>query len=291
MEAGLPPAEGQIAGRLQPLRIGESIDAAIKLYRSQAVALWKAVAIVIVPLQVVQVIVTRVSLPSDVFVHDGSLYTFSGNGTAGTGGTVALILVGFLGLLGSLLATGAVFKLLLDAYLGRTPDWRESLAFARPRVGGLLWLGILTVVIVVIGFVLIIVPGIWLLVSFAVAVPALMQEDVRGLAALRRSRMLVRGHWWLTFARVLVAIIIAVLALAVLGAILKGIVDGITTNVTLFLSINGLVNAIATIVYTPFVAAVTTVIYIDLRVRKEALDLELLAAGATAPVVTPSLGG
>ena len=93
-------------------------------------------------------------------------------GALGQGGLQAL-----LGVLGQLLATGAVFKLQLDAYLGRPHDMEESFAFARGKILSLLWLGIVSTVLIAIGFVLLILPGIWLLVSFSVAVPVLMLLD------------------------------------------------------------------------------------------------------------------
>ena len=66
--AGAPGAPG--ADGLRPLGVGETLDTAIKLYRNNAVALWKVVAIIIVPLQVIDVIVRRVTLPSDVFLPE-----------------------------------------------------------------------------------------------------------------------------------------------------------------------------------------------------------------------------
>ena len=106
--------------RCAPLSVGETLDVALKLYRRNAVALWTIVASVIIPLEIIDIIVRRVTLPSDVFVHNGQLYTFTSGGSSGTSGTVALLLISLLGLFGQLLAHGATFKLLLDSYLGRT---------------------------------------------------------------------------------------------------------------------------------------------------------------------------
>lgn len=283
---------------LRPLGVGETLDTALKLYRNNAVALWTIVAIVIVPLEIIEVIVRRLSLPSDVFVSNGTLYTFTTSGSSGTGGTVALLLVALLGLLGQLLSTGASFKLVLDAYIGRTPDWRESFAFARHRFGSLLWLGILLTVLVAIGFLLLFIPGLWLIVATSVSVPALMLEGVGGFKAMRRSIDLVDTRWWATFARLLVAFLLY----AVLTFVIQELVSALTkalnvTNVTLWVAIDGVLRAVVIILMTPFIVAVLTTIYIDLRVRKEALDIELLASsfgppGSTVPpqptVVAPA---
>ncbi len=272
------------SGGLHPLGVGETLDSAIKVYRNNAPTLWKIVALVIVPVYIVEVLVRAAALPGGTFVHNGALYVSSTNGQSSAGSTVALLLVTFLGLLAELLATGAVFKLLLDSYLGRTVDWRESFAFARGRVLSLLWLSILTTVLVLIGFVLIVVPGIWFIVAASVAVPVLMLEGLGGFAAVRRSMQLVRGRWWATFGRLLTALLLYIVVSIILGIIVGAIARGLSvSSVGLWLIINGLLSAVVTIVLSPFVAAVITTVYVDLRVRKEALDLELLASHSAAP--------
>ncbi len=279
---GYGPAGGgsPSAPALRPLGVGETLDTALRVYRNNAVTLWKIVAIVIVPLEVIDVILRRVALPSGVFLHNGSLYVYSSTGSSGSSGTGPLIIASLLGFLAQLLASGAMFKLLIDHYLGRNTTWGESFAYAWSRFGALLWLAILTVVFVSIGFVLLVIPGIWLVVAVSVAVPALMYEGVGGFAAMKRSISLVDKHWWATFLRLLVAFILYVVASFIIGAIVGGLAAAFSVgNVTLYEIIYGILRALVVILLTPFTAAVVTVIYIDLRVRKEALDIELLAQG------------
>ena len=276
---------GQPSGRLRPLGLGETLDAAIKLYRNNAVTLWKIVALVIVPLEILQFIIRRISLPSDVFLLNGTLYTH-GNGT-GASGTVGLLAISILGLLGELLVTGAVFKLQLDAIMDRPHDIRESFEFARYKIWSLLWLGILSTILIAVGFILLVIPGIWLMVAICVAVPALMLEGVKGFQAMKRSMSLVDGRWWATFGRLIVAFILYGIVVAIFGAIASAITNSMT-NVTLFLLINVAVSTIGVILLSPFIAAVINWIYIDLRVRKEALDIEMLASGFGAPEAAPA---
>src|SRR5207244_4396625 len=123
----------------------------------------------------------------------------------------------------------------------------------------------------------------WLTVMWCVAIPAFMMEDVGALGALQRSSDLVKGRWWATLGRLLAAIVLLIVSLVVVGAIFGAVGNGLT-DVTLYLVLNGVGNVIADLVIVPFVAAVLTVIYIDLRVRKEALDIEVLAQGLGSPV-------
>jgi hypothetical protein len=281
---GLPGADAgsaQGAPELRPLGVGETLDVAIKLYRRNATTLWTIVALVVIPLQIFDVIVRRVSLPSDVFLSGGTLYSFSGQGT---GSVVVVVLASFLVAVATYIATGAVFEALISSYLGRPTTWRTSLAHARTRAGSLIWLAVITVVFVMIGFILFVLPGIWLVVAISVAVPALMFEGVGGFAAMKRSMELVDQRWWATFIRLLAAYVLLFAVIFGITALVSAIASGVTLhNVTLYVVLGGLANVIATILIAPFVSAVLTVIYIDLRVRKEALDIELVARHFSGP--------
>ena len=82
---------------LAPLSLGETISAAVSLYAGNALQLWQALAIVVGPLEALELIIRRTSLPAGTFVHDGALYT-NGLGVTGTGlgAALAVALIGFL---------------------------------------------------------------------------------------------------------------------------------------------------------------------------------------------------
>ena len=121
-----------------------------------------------------------------------------------------------------------------------------------------------------------------------------MFEGVGGFAAMKRSMELVDGRWWATLGRLLAAYVLLFAVLFGVTALGSAIASGVTLhNVTLYVALGGLLNVIASILIAPFVAAVLTVIYIDLRVRKEALDIELVAREFSGPgsiVPAPSPG-
>jgi hypothetical protein len=279
-----PPSE-----QLHPRGVGEVLDAAIKLYTRNLATLWKIVAVVIVPLVIIDLVIVDVTLPTGAFVHHGTLYTSTGTlGTPG-GAVVAEIVLRFLA---AVLVQGALCLCLVDAYVGRPLDWRQSLRAGLARLGPLVWLGIIYGICVVIGLILIVAPGIWLIVVWSAAVPALMFEKLGGAQALRRSFRLVRHRWFATFAEILVALIMLIVVLFVVGLIIAAIEKGLKVNSTgLWLAFSFVSTIISDLIALPFLAAVTAVIYIDLRVRKEALDLELLARGPGAAPEPVALGG
>jgi hypothetical protein len=268
------------APQLRPLGIGEVLDVAIKIYWRNARTLMFLVLFVVGPAQLLLNFVTVSATPEDE--EDFLTTTETGDvefdstelGTFFAGLGAALVI----SFLASTIATGAAFRAIAESYLGRKPGWRESLGYVLRRLHSVLWVTILGGLLVGLGIILCIVPGVYLLVAFTVAVPVLLTEGVKGRRALGRSRDLVRGRWWHT------------LAIVFLGALLVGIVGGAIQGLaTVFVStdagsdpaiavivgtISGTLSAVIT---TPFQAAYTTVLYFDLRVRKEAFDLQLLA--------------
>ncbi len=264
-------------GGLRPLAIGQILDAAIKLYSRNTLSMWKIVLAVIVPLAIIEELVIGASLPAGAFVHKGVLYTPSGQlSTPALGTTVEIVL----GIIAPLLVNAALALFLVDAYVGKRLDWVRSLRAAGGRLRDLLWLTIVYTILVVIAFVLFIIPGIWLAVAWSVAIPALMFEHLGAVTALRRSFGLVRHRWWPTFAALLVAVLMLGIVVLVVEAIFSAVERSAgVSSPTLWLAINGLGTVLGNLITFPFIGAVVAVIYIDLRVRKEGLDLEQLAAG------------
>src|ERR1700753_527975 len=121
----------------------------------------------------------------------------------------------------------------------------------------------------VIAFVLLIVPGIWLYAAWGVATPALLIERLNPFRALGRSRRLVKGCWWATAG----VILVSALMVAILTSIVSGILTAIalTSNPSLVFAviISLLSGVVAGLIVQPFQATVVTVLYYELRVRHE----------------------
>jgi hypothetical protein len=264
-------------GDLRPLGIGEILDAGIKLFMRHWRPLVLSVAGLILPVQILSALVTASVAPEQFDLTTDESGVSEGEETeffVGQG------IVALLSGLSILLATAVCFKAVADAYLGAEPDWRHSLRFALRRLGGLIGVAILSALLVGLGTIALIVPGVWLFVAYSVAVPALLLERVGAATALRRSYRLVRGRWWPTFGTLLVGYLL----IAVLGAIVTSVVmivpsvlaEGNTLAGALGAIVGGTLGAVIT---TPYSAAVITLLYFDLRVRKEGLDLQLIAEG------------
>jgi hypothetical protein len=275
--------------QLRPLGIGEILDVGIKITMRHWWTLARAVLVVVVPLQFVAAIVD-VSASGGIVTTTGDTETIDPDEvwTFLAAAVVALLLT----LLAQTIATGACFKAVADAYLGRVPSWRRSLGEVLRRLHSIIWVSLLAFFLGALGLVLCIAPGVWLYVSWTVAVPALLTEGVKGRRALGRSFRLVKGFWWRTLAIVMLGSILAGILQAAIGGVLGAI--SFATDSTVVDVVTSTLSAVAAGAITvPFVAAVTIVLYVDLRVRKEGFDLALLLtrfeqADAGVPVATPA---
>jgi hypothetical protein len=276
--------QASAAPELRPLSIGEILDVAIKIYLRHAWTLFRVVLVVVAPVEIVSALIQASA------ASNGSGIDTTGDIDLVDSHDLALYLSAFgaaaiLGVLANTVATGASFKAVADAYLGEQPTWRSSLRFAFVRLHSILWITILSGIATAVGFILCGVPGVYLWIAFAVAVPVLLTEGVKGTSALGRSRALVRGRWWGTFGVVLLGTILAGVVSAAIGG-LAGLAAGTTDpgSVAGFL-VNSVSGTLGSMISTPFTAAFVSVLYFDLRVRKEAFDLQLLAEriGLTAP--------
>jgi len=257
---------------LRPLGVGEKIDLAIKICRSRYMTMIRIVAVVVIPCQVLSAII-RLSTVQTTPITFGTQKTTDWASVAGS--LVSEILVG----LAAQLASAGCLKSVSGAYLGGDASWKESLQFAWKRLGSLVWIAVLTYILATLALFLLVLPGIYLWFSWLVVMPVLLLEGTRGRAALKRSRQLVKGRWWSTFGTYLLSAILVGIVAAVFSAIVlavSGTSSGDVDSRLLVASAAGIVSGILT---TPFVAAIVAVIYFDLRVRKEGLDLELLSQG------------
>ena len=122
-------------------------------------------------------------------------------------------------------------------------------------------------------------PGVWLTVAWSVSYPALLAEDVRGSKALGRSFVLTKGRWWATFGALLVTYLIVLVISGILTLLIGTTLIGSLHDEAVAAVLTTVVNTLSSVITLPLLAAVLTIIYYDLRVRKEGVDLDLLARG------------
>jgi hypothetical protein len=179
------------------------------------------------------------------------------------------------------------------AVLGRPVSFGDAVKELKSRFAPLLGVTVLYSLAVVAGAILCLIPAIPVYVFFALASPALILERSTVGQAFGRSRKLVSGSFWRVFGILLLAFLISLLITIVIGIpfnlgsgafdsfINPGDVAELSTGAMILQSVG---TIIAQTIVTPFVALVTVLVYIDQRMRKEGMDIELArAAGVTPP--------
>jgi hypothetical protein len=154
------------------------------------------------------------------------------------------------------LFTGMVVELVADVQDGkRDASAGQLLRAVTPVLGQLILVGIVAGFAEVIGFILIIVPGLILVTIWSVAAPVVVLERPGGLRALGRSRELVRGNGWQVFAVILLLII----GVGVLSEVIYVIANAAGTAVGL------VVRVVVGILTAPISALAAAVLYFDLH--------------------------
>jgi len=138
---------------------------------------------------------------------------------------------------------------------------------------------ILNMLALMVGFILLIVPGLILIVSLVLAMPILLLEDKGPIDSLTSSHKLVWGNWWRTAAILTVGGIIIFVLYMILGLIaaavapfLAGGEAAVVAVVSLFI-----VLALAGILISPYFVSLILNIYWDLKLRREGGDLSARA--------------
>lgn len=172
-------------------------------------------------------------------------------------------------LIGQPLITAMLARIVVGLERGPAPSVGEGL-----RAGLAIFLPAavavtLAVLGVLVGFCLLIVPGIWVAVRWYFAAQAVVIEDRRAGEALARSSDVVQGQWWSTAGRILVFALVAVFAGALIGGILGGIAEGAGSPA---LYVVGLI--LAQSATSAFGAVAITLLFLDRRARsRPAVDV------------------
>jgi len=177
----------------------------------------------------------------------------------------AAVTLGIVGLAAAVIGTtwlqGAFVYAVQDARDGTFDSTlREVFSRVSSAIVPLFVAGLLAGRGIALGFVLLIVPGLFLLTIWAVIAPVIVIERRSALESFGRSRALVRGHGWTVFAIVVIT--------SLLSGIASGLLQAAFSFLPRFLEI--LVGAtIAQAVVAPFVAIALAITYFRLVEAQE----------------------
>ncbi|HEY9438966.1 MAG TPA: glycerophosphoryl diester phosphodiesterase membrane domain-containing protein [Streptomyces sp.] len=301
---------------LRPLGTAEILDGAVSTMRRYWRPVLGISLTVSVITQIGVILMQRYVLPQPKAIDPTASPTEALRETAESAQStlIAAAPASLIAMIATLFTTAVLTVVVSRSVVGRGVTLSDAWTEARPRILPLLGLTLLlsamSVAIMAVGL----LPGLllgglggaalafigfaaacavilWLLIRFTLATPALMLERQSILVSLRRSAKLVRGAWWRTFGvlaltYLLVFIVTLIISLPFAAAAVAADSDGMSEFLLSgstdfgwpFLIITGIGQVIISTLTYPFIAGVTALLYVDQRIRREALDLDLARA-------------
>lgn len=174
------------------------------------------------------------------------------------------------------LVAGAIVRVTIGFAEDEKVSFGESVSTGLAKALPLLGLSVLMAVALVLGFMLLVVPGVILLVMWAVASPALVAENIGVIEAFGRSRQLTKGARWRVFGLGLLMLVIFWIISAISGVLFYasgGIESAASGGSIPFI----LFSVVVGTVVTAFTGAVQTNLYLALRDWKDGTRLGALA--------------
>jgi hypothetical protein len=296
METQSPPV-------LRPLRLGELLDQAIRLYRRNFITFIGIIALIFIPLMILQTAATAwltssiVDLaarrPEEIFTNYEYL-----------GGLLSSYFIFFMQyILVTGIAAGAMARAVADNYLGKKTGILDAyrgigkswislfgalLFIILLYIGGTLWWTIVPCIGWFTGLGMLVF--LYLVITPLVA-PVVVLEKQSALASIRRAWDLTRRRFWPVLGSIFILILFSLLIVngpsALINVILTQVITSFgdpTTGMVVTTIIQSLARLFFALLYYPLQMAAFTLIYFDLRVRTEGFDIALLTMNASEPV-------
>lgn len=274
------------APRLKPRTFSEILDASFRLYRENFISFIGILAIVYVPMTLVLIVVTAYFL--------GPLIELQANPNQAQnpqevfekmiGPLIALYVALFLIYMVAIpIASGALTRAVGARYLNEEISigkcYGHILGMVAKYVGTILLAGL----VIGLGLIACCIPFFLFSVLFAFTAQVCVLEGLGGTAAMGRSYQLGKGHWGRIFGMWVLSWLLPLVLSGVLGYPLDLILQQVTDNLMTQHIISQSIQQVVGLLIQPFFIVAWILLYYDLRIRKEAFDLEVLAKTMGSP--------
>lgn len=253
-----------------PMTVADVMDGAFEIIKRRPAEIAVIAAVAILPLQVVLTIVFRDYFSSDVFSL--SVDTGDVDSSEPTVSVAEILMVQIATAVSLAWTCGAISVLVADWYRGIRRSVTRTLRIAAVRVPSLL-VGVgLVKIAELVGMVGIVVGAVVVMAGLHVVSPVIALETRNPFTALARS-------FRLTFAQPGRSLVLP-LVTALVGTVVSAVVGLLTGFFAELMPIEyawivvGSGQLISNMIVLPFTAGVAALYYIDLRVRREGLDIE-----------------
>ncbi len=277
---------------LRPLSLGELLDRTFFLYRRHFLLF---VGIAALPYSIFFVInLGAALLPLLARVAGSGRLQSAGLPAVAIGGGLFALIAAFAGFVAFLFSVGATVYAVSEIYTGHQTSIRASLGSVRGKTGTIFGVLFLSGLILMAGFIALIIPGIYLLCRISVATPAALLEDIGPSDSIRRSFDLTRDFAGRAFMIYMLyfAMVWGVVAVFQFPFMLLMAVNAKQTQLLILWTVLTQVgNFIGSVLVAPVSTIGFALFYYDLRVRKEAFDLQMMMQAIGADPLRPPITG
>ncbi len=249
--------------RFEAMTTGALLDRAFRLYANNFALLLGITAVAYVPFYLI------------MLVFQSSL-RFNANGEI-AGLAAILYFIVFMVLWTSIafpIAGGAATYAISERYLGNHVAVNAALRRGLANFWSVAMAQITVSIRVLIGLMLLIVPGVLWLLSYSLVVPTILVEGQKAVPSLRRSRELMKGYRSKAFAIMTVMILLEALWAIGISSVLSSIVSSDSTSGAV---LHSAFTNLMSIFLAPLGIVATILLYYDMRIRKEGFDLDMLS--------------
>jgi hypothetical protein len=210
----------------------------------------------------------------------------AGSIAAGVGfGLITLVVT----IIAYMLTQGATITAVSELYLGRTVTIADSFRRVLGELGSLFGVIVLNGLATIAAFIVLIIPGFYVMCRLVVCIPAALIEDLGAIASLERSFALTKDFAGRAFLILLLYFALSIGASALFAWPFSiGMALAMKNHEVIrgWLAMTQVGTYLATMLVTPVLTIASAIFYYDLRVRKEAFDLQIMMKplGGAVPV-------
>jgi hypothetical protein len=240
----------------------------------------------IVTFTLLTLLVTVPLMLATLSASQDTLSLLQGNGP-GAGGVATMGMTWLLSIVGMYFLQAALVHGTVVSLNGRKASFGECLSTGLSNFFPLFLIALLEMLGLVMGFVLLLVPGLMLLMRWSVAVPARVVEHTGVVESFRRSAELTRGHRWSIFGLAIVLLLLHVVLNWVFGAysmsfrpgagsqVIQNFTEALKANLN---PVRLLTLMLSQTIYWVVGAAGVASLYYELRTVKEGIGPQALAS-------------
>jgi hypothetical protein len=241
----------------EPTSIAKVLDTSVKLYAASFCRLWGILSILAV-LEISMSLLTQ-KLKRDPLDSTTVAIEFPAENIPLLGGIFILLALTFV-------LYAAILYRLDNVANERVDSFFEAITVGFKTFPSIFFSSILYIIAMVVGLILLIVPGTILMMSLSFYLYFIVIDGFGGYAALKASHALVWGHWWRTSAIFTVPMVLWIVVIFTFGFLMAILAVGNQDLIDIAINLSS-------VFFTPYFFALGYVQFEDLKLRKSGSDL------------------